>query len=423
MRLALEHKNWDEVADIREQLHQLLKEDAMGFVVRSRFGQNAEEERASLFHAGRELKNNKNNLFTIKRQGVQITDESEIEAEVTSFFNALFNGHHDSNLRDTGVSFTPDNTHLDQLLTDLSRMNKDESEKLEVDVCADELEFVISKCANNKSPGLDGLSYEFYKHTWPVIKDTFLSVLQCQLHRNRLILSDTCGATRLIPKVDGVPKVDELRPITLLNCDYKICAKLLVLRMKPIMPKVIRSSQLCSVGSKNILFGVFNLISNILAINQRKIGACLLSLDFFKAYDRVYLKFLFVVMKRMGFGDKFITWIEMLHVGAKTQFLLAKMTDPIFLSFSIRQGDPLAMLLYIIYMEPLLVYLEKRISGLKQLHTLQILHPLQGGTEAYCDDVNVITASIDDLLIVDEAVKKFEAVSGAILSRNRSVKF
>ena len=71
MRLALEHKNWDEVADIREQLHQLLKEDAMGFVVRSRFGQNAEEERASLFHAGRELKNNKNNLFTIKRQGVQ----------------------------------------------------------------------------------------------------------------------------------------------------------------------------------------------------------------------------------------------------------------------------------------------------------------------------------------------------------------
>ena len=93
--------------------------------------------------------------------------------------------------------------------------------------------------------------------------------------------------------------------------------------MKPVLPKVIKSSQLCSVGSKNILFGVFNILSSILAINQKNVGACLLSLDFFKAYDRVYLKFLFTVMKKMGFGEKFIAWIEMLHADAKTCFLLA----------------------------------------------------------------------------------------------------
>ena len=148
-------------------------------------------------------------------------------------------------------------------------MDGEERDNLEVDIDAEELDWVITKCANNKSPGLDGLSYEFYKVTWPVIKDAFLSVLQCQLKRNRLVLSDTCGATRLISKVDGVPNVDELRPITLLNCDYKICAKVYVQRMKPVLPKVIRSSQLCSVGSKNILFGVFNILSNILAINQK----------------------------------------------------------------------------------------------------------------------------------------------------------
>ena len=328
----------------------------------------------------------------------------------------MFNGHHDKNLKDTGVSFSPDNTYLNELLADLTMLSGEDREKLEVDIDIDELESIIIKCANNKSPGLDGLSYEFYKCTWSVIKDTLLSVLQCQLKRNRLILSDTCGATRLISKVDGIPNVDELRPITLLNCDYKICAKVLVQRMKPVLPKVIRSSQLCSVGSKNILFGVFNILSSILAINQKKVGACLLSLDFFKAYDRVYLKFLFVVMKKMGFGDKFITWIDMLHADAKTCFLLANLTDPILLSFSIRQGDPLAMLLYIIYIEPLLVYIGKRVSG------LQVLHPLQGGTEAYCDDINVITASDDDLIIVGEGVQKFEAVSGAILSRNQKCK-
>ena len=64
----------------------------------------------------------------------------------------------------------------------------------------------------------------------------------------------------------------------------------------------------------------------------------------------------------------------------------------------------------------LLVYIEERVSG------LWMLHPLQGGTEAYCDDVNVMTASDDDLVIVDEGVQMFEAVSGAILSRNHKCK-
>ena len=49
----------------------------------------------------------------------------------------------------------------------------------------------------------------------------------------------------------------------------------------------------------------------------------------------------------------------MLHVGAKTRFILQFLSKAIEVNFSIRQGDPLAMLLYIIYIEPLLLYLER----------------------------------------------------------------
>ena len=35
----------------------------------------------------------------------------------------------------------------------------------------------------------------------------------------------------MLSKVNGVPKVDELRPITLLNCDYKLLTKMIVARM------------------------------------------------------------------------------------------------------------------------------------------------------------------------------------------------
>ena len=55
----------------------------------------------------------------------------------------------------------------------------------------------------------------------------------------------------------------------------------------------------------------------------------------------------------------------MLHEGARTRFILTSLTRAIEVMFSIRQGDPLAMLLYILYIEPLLLALERNMTGLR----------------------------------------------------------
>ena len=52
--------------------------------------------------------------------------------------------------------------------------------------------------------------------------------------------------------------------------------------------------------------------------------------------------------------------------------------------FSIRQGDPLAMTLSIIYIESLLLYIERNLQGIKIANIPQKI-------ELYCDDVNVMT--------------------------------
>ena len=44
----------------------MLQEDSMGYKVRSRFNQNAEDEKASLYHAAKELSNQKNNVSSLK---------------------------------------------------------------------------------------------------------------------------------------------------------------------------------------------------------------------------------------------------------------------------------------------------------------------------------------------------------------------
>ena len=112
----------------------------------------------------------------------------------------------------------------------------------------------------------------------------------------------------------------------------------------------------------------------------------------------------------------------MLHRNAKTKFILSKLSREICVSFSIRHGDPLAMLLYIIYVEPLLIYIEKRAAGLRLFSPPGSSSDVVQCTEGYCDDLNVITDQDSDLLLVDQAVRKFELVSGAILSRNQKCK-
>ena len=410
--MVLDARDWEEITRIKTKIKTMLQEDSMGYIVRSRYDQNTKDEIASLYHASKEYKNRKNDILKLKVGNQTVTDRKVIEREVVNFFGALFNGHHDSSLVDTGSPFVADDSDLNNFLQDLASLAPETSANLEEDVDIEELDFIIKECSNNKSPGLDGLSYEFYKKTWPIIRKTFTMIIQCQLDRQRIVGSNCIGATRLLPKVVGVPKVDELRPITLLNCDYRILTKLLVKRMRPCLPEVIKSGQLCTVGDRKICFGVQNILSSVLYINQRKnIGACLISLDFFKAYDRVLVTFLLKVMKKMGFGPLFCGWIAMLHENAQTKFLLQEITGAIEICFSIRQGDPIAMILYILYIEPLLVFIEKRITGLR-------IQNIEQKVEAYCDDVNIMTTNVDDLRIVDSAVTSFEQISGAILSRN-----
>ena len=416
LKVAQVNENWAEVVRVKQELSKIIDQEALGFVIRSRFQQNAEKEKASIYHANREMKNSKKcNLNQLKINGEIVNEEKVIEEKVTSFFKALLNGHHDRNLEDTGSPFSPDWSHLDEFLDGLGRLDDDQRDNMHRDIEFDELENVVKSCEANKSPGLDGISYELYQKMWHILGKDLLEVFSCQLEKKEIVESNLIGATRLASKVDGVPAVDELRPITLLNCDYKILAKVFVGRMIIIMGFIIKSGQLCSVGKRNIIFGVNNIISTILDVQKKNCQAALLSFDLFKAYDRVYLPFLLKVMKAMNFSDKFCDWIAMLHRGAKTRFILNFLTAAIELTFSIRQGDPLSMLLFIIYVEPLLMFLKKKVGGVRVGAITQI-------DESYCDDINLMVNSLKEFKTIDDAFTKFEDMSGAILSRNQKSK-
>jgi uncharacterized protein YjiS (DUF1127 family) len=77
LRLMLKRKNWVEVARFRHDLNEMLRRDE-GVMIRSRLKQNQEEERGSLYHAAREMKNAKNNLNSIKKGNTIVNDREKI---------------------------------------------------------------------------------------------------------------------------------------------------------------------------------------------------------------------------------------------------------------------------------------------------------------------------------------------------------
>jgi hypothetical protein len=108
----------------------------------------------------------------------------------------------------------------------------------EVDLSPLEMSFSIPKIDNvvknlpiDKSPGLDEFNNEFIKRCWSIIKQDFYNICFA-FHSGEVCLQSINGSfITLIPKVDDPLRINDFRPISLLNCCVKFITKLLANRL------------------------------------------------------------------------------------------------------------------------------------------------------------------------------------------------
>jgi hypothetical protein len=100
--------------------------------------------------------------------GAIFTDPSKVEAEIAGYFAALFQGRHkvgegDQGPVDFGSPFCPNFERLGDYLQGLPIVSDTDQDLLDLPVNVPDLEKAMAAASLGRSPGLYGLSYEFYR--------------------------------------------------------------------------------------------------------------------------------------------------------------------------------------------------------------------------------------------------------------------
>ena len=124
-------------------------------------------------------------------------------------------------------------------------LNDIEREQCEGLVTAAECLESLKTMESNKTPGIDGISADFYKVFWNDIKPLLLASINASFEKGLLSKSQRRGLTTLIPQKDKSKcYIKNWRPIPLLNCDFKISAKSIANRIKRTLPSITNNDQI-----------------------------------------------------------------------------------------------------------------------------------------------------------------------------------
>ena len=107
-------------------------------------------------------------------------------------------------------------------------------------------------------------------------------------HKQELPLySLNFGTIILLPKCKDPIRIQQYRPICLLNVSFKIFTKVATNRISLVAQKVISPTQTAFLPGRNIMEGVVVLHETIHELHRKKQSGVILKIDFEKAYDKV----------------------------------------------------------------------------------------------------------------------------------------
>ena len=160
-----------------------------------------------------------------------------------------------------------------------------------------------------------GLLQSFISFFWPQIKDTVFYSFVYAYNTGELSIEQKRGILNIIPKKEkDIRHLNNWRPISLLNTDYKILTKLLSLHLQNVISTIVAPHQTGYIKNRYIGENNTTIVDTIDFLKEHNKPGILLQLDFEKAFDSFSWKFLQISLKHFVFGEYFRKWQQYITI-------------------------------------------------------------------------------------------------------------
>ena len=400
----------DSILDVESRLKSIYIRETEGILIRSRAEWLEEGELPTRYffrlQSSRAQKCFMASIYD--SSGVEVFSREEIERAHFDFYSSLFSEE------PVDLSFQND------LLSSLSRhLSSHQASLCEGAVTIDEISFAVKNMNTNKSPGPDGLTAEFYRKFWNLLSPYLVWVYNACFEAGEMCDSMKTSNTRVTFKKGDRKSLENWRPISLLNVDYKICSKAISVRLSKVLEFIVDPDQTCSVAGRKISSNLHILRDILDYIDRTDETGILVSLDQEKAFDRVNRSFLQNLLIHLGFGPSFCRWINTFYKGANMRVIVNEwLTEPIPLARGVRQGDSLSPMLYVLCVESLACKIRScsEIEGF----LLPGAKGVQYKVGVYADDTTSLVKSVRSLWALFNVIQIYERGSGAKLNVSKT---
>lgn len=323
-----------------------------------------------------------------------------------------------SDLYRSRVDYTP--TDLQDYLQDIEIPCLTDIQRSQLDgpIRIEELQEALSLFRNFKAPRDDGLPLELFKQYGSNILPHLLRVLNAARETQCLPTSMTRANIVLILKLGKDPlDPGSYRPISLLQSNIKILAKVLVILLNGVILGIIHSDQSGIMPQKSTAINLRRLFLNLQTGTDREGDRELLSLDAHKAFDSIEWQYLWVVMGKFGFGESFLSWVQLLYCSPQAVITEAgHISLPFQLHRGTRPGCPLSPLLFAIAIEPMAAQIRAN-THIRGFQHAEIHEKLM----LYADDTMLFLGDTEKSL--SEAmslIRRFGVYSGLVINWSKS---
>ena len=393
--------------NLKQELDHITTVKINGFILRAKATHIENNEKNSKYFANLEKRHWEQKIIhklTINNK--EVTDANEILHEQKEFYEKLYKKRNTSDI------------DLDFFDGNLPTLNDEDKNYCEGLLTEQECKEALFDMKNEKSPGSDGLTVEFYKTFWGILKSHFIKSINYSFEHGSLTVLQRQGLVSLIPKSGN--KLDVLsnwRPISLLNIDYKIASKTISNRIKKVLPTIINPCQTGFIKGRYIGENIRLIQECIEYLNNTNKPGLLFFADFEKAFDSINHDFMFKCLENFNFGHSFIQWVKLFYRDINSKIINnGNLSDSFPVERGVRQGCPLSSYLFLCCIEILSNCITKNsdIQGI-------IIESKEIKQSMFADDATYLTnGSENSFMSLMKTLTKFGDISGLKLNTAKS---